>query len=470
MGNKSMEGACLKSSSNQSDQEESLLLEGGEVLAAPSHDLSASDEGMDVAREKDLQTYNKAMRKLIIVSIVSVFFIALQTTGGIIAGSIAILTDSAHLATDMIGFAVSMIALRVSLNPSTKQLTYGWHRAEVIGTLMSVAFLLTATIWLAVEATKRILHPQEIRPDVMLGTAIMGFIFNLIQMKILHEGDGHYHLGGSLSAEGGGCGHSHDHGGHSHHEKKVKKSQSQENVKEGAIDEAFIPSANILTNDNTASEPLLPNNDDSEMEGGNSTTHDHDHAHDHAHDHGHGHSHGHGHQKERRNLNIDAAYLHVLGDLLMSVGVIIAAVIIYFFPQWHIADPICTYVFSVIVCFTVTNVLKECFSVLMEGSPAEIDSDQLVLDLKQINNVVQVHDFHLWSISAGKHSLSTHITCSRNPMEVLRVATNICRDRYNVDHVTIQMEDMETINSDVAEQDKDQEFICKQTTHQVLNI
>jgi zinc transporter 2 len=99
------------------------------------------------------------MKKLKIVSVVSVFFIAAQLTGGILANSIAIFTDTAHLASDMIGFAMSMVALKISLRPASHQLTFGWHRAEVIGTLVSVAFLLTLTIWLVVEATRRILKP-----------------------------------------------------------------------------------------------------------------------------------------------------------------------------------------------------------------------------------------------------------------------------------------------------------------------
>ena len=68
-----------------------------------------------------------------------------------------------------------------------------------------------------------------------------------------------------------------------------------------------------------------------------------------------------------------SAYLHVLGDMLMSVGVIIAAAIIYLKPEYKIADPICTYLFSVIVCFTTVPVFKECIFVLLEGTPESID-------------------------------------------------------------------------------------------------
>ena len=121
-------------------------------------------------------------------------------------------------------------------------------------------------------------------------------------------------------------------------------------------------------------------------------------GHGHAEKGGHGHSHGgkpcsgHGHAKKeeghghshaaekkkpeaRRNINVDAAYLHALGDMIMSIGVCISSCFIYFQPTWMIADPICTFVFSVIVCFTVTPIVKNCINVLMEGAPDEIDTE-----------------------------------------------------------------------------------------------
>ena len=81
------------------------------------------------------------MKKLKLVSFVSIFFIAVQITGGYLANSIAIYTDTAHLGSDMIGFGMSIIALKISLRPASNTLSYGWHRAEVLGTLLSVIFI-----------------------------------------------------------------------------------------------------------------------------------------------------------------------------------------------------------------------------------------------------------------------------------------------------------------------------------------
>lgn len=151
----------------------------------------------------------------------------------------------------------------------------------------------------------------------MLSVAVLSLFFNLIQIKILHSGEGgHVHAGGQpCSGHGANSGHAHD---HSH----------------AAI-------------------------------GHNHEHHDHEHGHDHSHNHSHdnGHNdelvHSHDHNSDdhqevapRRNLNIDAAFLHILGDLLNSVGVIVAATIVFFWPQLWMVDPICTYLFGAIVLWT----------------------------------------------------------------------------------------------------------------------
>jgi len=120
------------------------------------------------------------MAKLKLVSFVSVFFIAAQLTGGILANSIAIFTDTAHLSSDMIGFGMSMCALKITLGPASMKYTFGLHRAEIIGTMLSVIFLITITLWLVVEATKRVVNPQEIEGTAMMITAVAGLFFNLI--------------------------------------------------------------------------------------------------------------------------------------------------------------------------------------------------------------------------------------------------------------------------------------------------
>jgi zinc transporter 2 len=373
------------------------------------HDQESSPSKAKLNRlEKEEITYEKAYSKLVCVMIVSTFFVGVQLAGGIISGSIAIFTDCAHLATDMLGFVMSMYALKVSLRPASKELTFGWHRAEIIGTLSSVMFLLTITIWLVYEATKRVIHPVPVKGFEMLVTAICAFFFNLVQMSMLHQGDIHYHMGGEIGG-GGGCGH--DHG--------------------------------------DAAE-------------GEEHTHDGD-DHGHAHDHGHDHAHELEEQEEpeRRNINLDAAFLHALGDMFLSLGVCVAATIIYFKPEYTLADPICTFVFSIIVFFTVTPITKNCVSVLMESAPSEINIEKLISQIKNETAATEIHDFHLWQISVGRYALSCHID-SPTPMETLKEVTKICKVNYSIDHLTIQMEDTSSSN--------DHQFKCDQTTHKKIEF
>lgn len=73
------------------------------------------------------------------------------------------------------------------------------------------------------------------------------------------------------------------------------------------------------------------------------------------------------------NINVDAAFIHAIGDMFLSLGVCISATVIYFRPDLTIADPICTFMFSIIICCTAFPVIKNCVQVLMEGAPVEID-------------------------------------------------------------------------------------------------
>lgn len=95
------------------------------------------------------------MKKLVIAVFISLIFIGAELYGGWLAGSIAVYSDAAHLGSDIFGFLISMIALKLAQKSSSDSLTYGWHRAEVIGTLISVATMWIMTIWLVYEAVER---------------------------------------------------------------------------------------------------------------------------------------------------------------------------------------------------------------------------------------------------------------------------------------------------------------------------
>lgn len=120
------------------------------------------------------------MKKLLKASILTTFFIIVQLTGSIIARSIALMADSAHLATDLVGFAISVASLLIAQKAATGERSFGYHRAEVLGTLISMLVLWLITGFLVYAATLRFINPPEIKGNIMFITAVLGLFFNLI--------------------------------------------------------------------------------------------------------------------------------------------------------------------------------------------------------------------------------------------------------------------------------------------------
>ena len=145
------------------------------------------------------------------------------------------------------------------------------------------------------------------------------------------------------------------------------------------------------------------------------------------------------------NPVIRAAYIHILGDMIQSTGVLLAALAIYLFQDTHpgvrILDPICTFCFAIVVLCITFPVSRDCFFVLLESTPRDLDIEALYNDLGAIKGVISVHDIHLWNISIGRPSIALHIICE-NTKETLKTATQICKD-YGIKHCTIQTETKE---------------------------
>lgn len=107
------------------------------------------------------------------------------------------------------------------------------------------------------------------------------------------------------------------------------------------------------------------------------------------------------------NLNLRAAFLHVLGDLLGSVGAIVAALLIMFFG-WGWADPLASVLVSILILISGFRVTKESFHVLMEGTPKNVDMDEIIETIENVDGVHSIHDLHVWSITSGQNALSCH--------------------------------------------------------------
>ena len=144
---------------------------------------------------------------------------------------------------------------------------------------------------------------------------------------------------------------------------------------------------------------------------------------------------------KEENLNVRSAFLHVIGDMLGSVGAIIAALLIMFFG-WGIADPIASVIVAILIIISGFRVTKESFHILMEGAPTQIDLNQVKAALGKIPLVLEVHDLHIWTITSGYPVLSCHITISDNGVhdDILSLSQHILHDEFHIEHSTIQVE------------------------------
>lgn len=148
-----------------------------------------------------------------------------------------------------------------------------------------------------------------------------------------------------------------------------------------------------------------------------------------------------GHAKE--NLNVRAAFLHVLGDMLASVGVVAGGLFMLLTGNF-LADPIISFFVGGIILIGAAGVLKEGVNILLEGVPGYIDYDMLKSDLEAIEGVLSVHDLHVWTISSSNLVLSAHVKVSDQPTHasqlILKAVREFLKDKYKIHHATLQIE------------------------------
>jgi cobalt-zinc-cadmium efflux system protein len=143
------------------------------------------------------------------------------------------------------------------------------------------------------------------------------------------------------------------------------------------------------------------------------------------------------------NINIRSAFLHVVGDALSSVGVVIAATIM-FFTGWYIVDPIASMIVGLGIMYGASRMLRDVIHILMEGTPSKIKLNEVVNTLKTVPSVVDVHDAHIWSITSYVHYLSAHVIVDRDGYDdsgrLLNDLKERIKKRHGITHTTIQLE------------------------------
>jgi cobalt-zinc-cadmium efflux system protein len=263
---------------------------------------------------------------------ISALIFVTEFVGGFWTGSLALLSDSAHVFLDFFALAFSYIALRVSTLPADDRHTYGWHRLEVFAGLANGITLFAITIAILYEAWQRIQTPITVHSGEMLIIAVIGLIANIITAQLLKN-------------------------------------------------------------------------------------------------------------HQQHDLNIHSAFLHVVGDALSSIGVIIGGMIMLF-TGWAIIDPIISVVICIFLFMGSWRVLRSSIHILFEGTPEGIKLSEVVCAIAEVEGVRNVHDLHIWSICSGYPALSVHICADFDGTTDKRMSTikNVLQKRFGIEHTTIQFE------------------------------
>lgn len=146
------------------------------------------------------------------------------------------------------------------------------------------------------------------------------------------------------------------------------------------------------------------------------------------------------HRHAHDNLNVRGAYLHVLGDLLGSVGAMAAGIVILT-TGWAPIDPIVSIVIALLILWGAWSLVRDAAEILLESAPAHVDMDSILADLAGIEGLDQVHDVHVWTLTSGFVALSAHGVID-DPRQHTRILDEV-RQRmgvHGIEHVTFQIE------------------------------
>ncbi|MCD6286422.1 MAG: cation transporter [Anaerolineae bacterium] len=278
-------------------------------------------------------THRVENRFLLSLALTGLILVA-EIIGGLWTGSLALLSDAAHVFLDLFALGMSYVALRLAALPPDDRHTYGFQRMQVLAALTNGATLLLVAFEIFREAWGRFRHPAPVLAGPMLVVAVIGLVVNLVVALVLRE--------------------------HDHHD-----------------------------------------------------------------------------------LNVRSAFLHVLGDALASVGVIVAGVVILL-TGWTLADPLISVLIGVIVLLGSGRVLRTAVHILAEGAPEGMSVSQVAERMSQVAGVEEVHDLHVWTVSPGYVALSAHVVLADQALsktqEVMDQLKETLTEKFEIEHTTIQFE------------------------------
>lgn len=143
------------------------------------------------------------------------------------------------------------------------------------------------------------------------------------------------------------------------------------------------------------------------------------------------------------DLNIRSAFLHLMGDVVSTVGAVIAGIVIYFTgANW--LDPLVSVLIGILILYNAWGILKDAIDILLEATPRDVDLPAMVKDIAQVEGVMGIHDIHVWSLTQSLRTMSAHILTADLPISsgatIQNQINEILFHRYNVAHATLQLE------------------------------
>jgi len=158
------------------------------------------------------------------------------------------------------------------------------------------------------------------------------------------------------------------------------------------------------------------------------------------------------------DLNLRSTFIHLMGDVLSTIGAVIAGLIIYF-TKANWLDPLVSVLIGFLILYNAWNILRDVMDILLESTPHDVDMKTMVDDLVKVDGVLGVHDLHVWSLNQNLRTMSAHILTEDIPIsagtEIQRKVNEILYHRYHVGHATLQLEcvdcDPDSLYCDIKE-------------------
>ena len=299
-------------------------------------------------------------QKLIATICISFAFFVAEIAVAFYTGSLALLADAFHYMNDLIGFIVALAAMLISEHAKSPQdFSFGWARAQLLGAFFNGVFLLALGVSIFLQTIERFISIEHVEnPKLVLIMGCIGLTLNIISATILHEHHGHDHGGGH------GHGHEHTHGdehsqeAHSHHQEGLSHGHGPDDVN---IESAMPVSDSSSIQDGTPSSP----------------THIHtEHRHNITRLQGPG-----------RDLGMMGVLIHVIGDAINNIGVIIAALVIWLadYDSRFYADPGVSMAIAIMILLSALPLVKNSGKILMQSAPKGVDLDDVKHDLEKVS-------------------------------------------------------------------------------------